>query len=292
MEDLIFVSVASYRDPDTQKTLDCLIESAYNPKRLRIVVIEQNDKTDKFACEPRDNVRVMRNVEAKGPAWARYLASSLWSNERWYLQIDSHMIFVKNWDKYIVEEMLNIQRLRKEDPEKCVITCYPPPQTNKDIFVSSVTEKWFFDSNSHIIAQGSISAIKTEPVLGFFVSAGFLFFESEYFLEEIPYDPKLQYLFQGEEILLSARLFTRNWGVYHPRFCVCFHDYIRKDKPKIWTDNPEFWVNNKAAVRRYRYLTHQLKCGVPPPNIYGEGGKRTIKEWKEKIKLSSERLFD
>ena len=304
MEELIFVSIASYRDSETQATVDSLIGKAGKPDNLRIVVIEQNDKSDTFYCKISKNVRVLRNIKAKGPAWARFLASTLWGGEKWYLQIDSHMKFVKNWDLLLLDEMKNIHQIQasnEKNPKKTIITCYPPPQIKKqiigeglekEIYVSSITQNWYFDSKSHIIARGNVSEAKSEPVVGYFVSAGFMFFGAEDFLRDIPYDPKLQYLFQGEEILLSARLFTRGWTLYHPRLCVCSHDYTRNDKPKIWENDPDFPAKNTEAVRRYRYLTHQLKCGTPEPNIFGEGRVRTIQEWKQKINLSPEHLFD
>ena len=288
-EPLIFISIASYRDPDTQKTIDSLISRADKPDNLRICVIEQNDITDEFRVKSNlPRVRVMRNIKAKGPAWARFLASTLWSGEEYYLQIDSHMTFIQHWDTIIIKD------INKLTNKRTVLTCYPPATLPKDdIPVCSITNNWNFDQHNHIIAVGSILPAQEFPQPGVFVSAGFLFFRAQPFLEEIPFDPNLKYLFQGEEILLSARLYTHGYKVYHPSRSVCCHDYIRKDRPKVWTNNPDFWANNSVVVRRYRYLTHQLKnVEGPVPNLYGEGYIRTIQEWKNQIKLNPEHLFD
>ncbi|MBP01442.1 MAG: hypothetical protein CMM25_01335 [Rhodospirillaceae bacterium] len=289
MAELIFISIASYRDPDTQKTIDNLIASADKPQNLRIGVVEQNAPSDRFSVRSqKPGVLVLRNIEAKGPAWARYLASTLWSGEEYYLQIDSHMTFIHHWDTIIIQD---INRLRNR---RVVLTCYPPASLPDDSTpVSSITQNWNFDHQNHIIAVGSILPATPGPQPGVFVSAGFLFFRSQPFLDEIPFDPNLKYLFQGEEILLSARLYTHGYTVYHPSRAICSHDYIRQDKPKVWNNNPDFWSNNKVAVRRYRHLTHQLKdVDHPLPNLYGEGYIHTIGEWKKRIKLDPEHLFD
>tara|TARA_B100000902_G_scaffold136945_2_gene135180 strand:- start:1427 stop:2293 length:867 start_codon:yes stop_codon:yes gene_type:complete len=288
MNDKIFVSIASYRDPQTSSTIKSLLNNAKFPDNIRIGVIEQNLKNDWWfgVTHKKGSIRVLRLSEGKGPAYARFLASTLWNSEKWYLQIDSHMKFIKNWDVILIDEM------KKCDGPRCILTCYPPPNLPlENVRVRSITENWSTDKQGHVIAQGKIIPGSEKPSLGIFVSAGFMFFESALFLKEIPYDPCLKFLFQGEEILLSGRLFTRGWKIYHPSCCVCAHDYIRKDDPKVWNDSKNFWKNNEKVVRKYRYLTHQLKSGPPKnPGIYGLGTERSPEQWKKAIGLTQ--LFD
>ena len=279
----IFVSIASYRDPQTQGTVDNLMATAAHPENLRIVVVEQNLRTDTFTTKTKKgSIEVLRLGEGVGPAHARFLASTLWKSEKWYLQIDSHMKFIKNWDILIIQDGAKCD-------ERFVLTCYPPPKLPlENVKVRSITENWNVDKQGHIIAHGKILPGTTQPSLGIFISAGFLFFEAEPFLREIPFDPCLKFLFQGEEILLSARLFTRGWKIYHPSSCVCAHDYIRSTQPKVWNDKKDFWIMNQKVVRKYRWLTHQLKCSQPDPGstIYGPGATRSINDWKRAIGLT------
>ena len=279
----IFVSIASYRDPKTQHTVNNLISQAAHPNNLRIAVIEQNLKEDNFHCSPlRNKVNILKLKEGVGPAHARFLASTLWKKETYFLQIDSHMSFIKNWDIILIDD------LKKCPTIHSVLTCYPPPLLPKDnIHIRSITENWSWDKNNHIIAQGKILKPSQNPSLGVFVSAGFLFTRAEPFLKQIPFDPNLKFLFQGEEILLSARLFTNGWNVYHPSKCVCAHDYIRQDQPKVWNDKQDFWKKNKHVVRKYRYLTYQLNNLTPPDNTtYGLGKIRDPQQWKKIIGLN------
>ena len=43
--------------------------------------------------------------QATGPCWARGVAFSLWRNEHYLLQIDSHMRFRSGWDSYLIWQL-------------------------------------------------------------------------------------------------------------------------------------------------------------------------------------------
>ena len=59
-----------------------------------------------------------------------------------------------------------------------------------------------------------------------FVGAGFQLSGADVLLE-VPFDPKLDMLFVGEEILYSARLWTRGWDMYAPDMNLVWHHYNR-----------------------------------------------------------------
>jgi hypothetical protein len=53
-------------------------------------------------------------------------------------------------------------------------------------------------------------------------------------LREGPFDPLLPYIFMGEEILLSARLWTSGYDIFSPTQSLLGHHYVRNHKPKFW----------------------------------------------------------
>ena len=59
-----------------------------------------------------------------------------------------------------------------------------------------------------------------------FVGAGFQLSSADVLLE-VPFDPKLDMLFVGEEILYSARLWTKGWDMYAPDMNLVWHHYNR-----------------------------------------------------------------
>jgi hypothetical protein len=132
--DTIFVSIASYRDEVCHTTLGSIYSMASKPQNVYCGVVQQNDDSVDDDCLfgpsnntgliVKENVTMMRikHYEAKGPCWARYLASTLWSGQEYFLQIDSHSKFVQDWDIKCISMM---KRLNKRGIPKAVISHYP-----------------------------------------------------------------------------------------------------------------------------------------------------------------------
>ena len=89
-----------------------------------------------------------------------------------------------------------------------------------------------------------------------YLASGMFFCEAS-FLDELPYDPNLDYLFVGEEILHRIRFYTNGWDIYTPYENIIFHEYERKDKPKIWTDNP--YYSDLPAFNKVKYYIGMLQ---------------------------------
>jgi len=54
------------------------------------------------------------------------------------------------------------------------------------------------------------------------------------FLRDVPFDPFLPWIFMGEEIIMSARLWTAGYDIFSPTHSILDHVYGRLDKPKFW----------------------------------------------------------
>lgn len=289
----IFVSIASYRDDVCNSTVKSLYEMADKPNNVFLGICQQNKKDDMDCVinfEDNKNIKILRilNTEAKGPTYARYLCSTLWDGQEYYLQIDSHTKFVKGWDTKCIDMIKKIKELGLS--KKPVISHYP-----KEYFDAEKNN----DKNKHTVPRICKSFFNTRDMLSFmgaeildtnnkfyntpYIAAGMVFSES-YFLNELPYDPNLPYLFVGEEILHSIRFYTWGWDVFTPTENIIFHEYTRKDKPKIWTDNPTY--SDKDAFEKVKVLIGFIKDdSTLPPNMkkdltkYGLGNIRTLQDY-------------
>ena len=114
-ENTIFVSIASYRDNECKKTIKSLFNNAKNKNNCYIGICQQNNYNIDNDClinnEWNCNIRIIRipYYEAKGPTYARYLCSGLWNGEEYYLQIDSHTTFIKDWDEKLINMIKEIK---------------------------------------------------------------------------------------------------------------------------------------------------------------------------------------
>ena len=74
---------------------------------------------------------------------------------------------------------------------------------------------------------------RSVPAYAPFVAAGFFFGPAD-FLHEVPFDPLLPWIFMGEEISMSARLWTAGYDIFAPTVNVLNHYYVRRHYPKFW----------------------------------------------------------
>jgi len=292
----IFVSIASYRDDVCPDTLSSLYEMANKPENIFVGICQQNKESDDKDClsdsfKYKDNVRIKRipHTEAKGPTYARYICSTLYKNEEYYLQIDSHSKFVKDWDIKCISMINEIKE--KKLSQKPVLSHYPKEisehknHKEDDTFLPRIC-KPFFNTRDMISFMGSeVLDTKGTYYITPFIAGGMMFCES-YFLKELPYDPNLPYIFVGEEILHSIRYYTNGWDIFTPKENIVFHEYTRSEKPKIWTDNP--YYSDMEAFNKIRYiiglddndskLTAEMKIDI---DKYGLGKTRTLQEYYE-----------
>ena len=123
--------MAAYRDPETERTLQHLFATAKNPKRVRVVVVQQYDCLEgsdddlvgrlyNHEAEARISRIRVDFRDANGPCPARACAlRRLTDEDDFVLQIDSHTRFRSHWDAYLIDQ------LAKCDCEEPVLTAYP-----------------------------------------------------------------------------------------------------------------------------------------------------------------------
>jgi hypothetical protein len=116
-----------------------------------------------------------------------------------------------------------------------------------------------------------------------YVSGNFLFAKHQ-LLKDVPFDPNLDFLFVGEEMGHSVRIWTSGYNIYTPTENVVFHEYGREGKPKVWTDNKYTDID---SVEKIKQIIGQQSSHKLPENIkyniekYGLGKERTIEAYHE-----------
>ena len=291
----IFISVASYRDFYCSKTLESIYSNAEYPDRVIVGLCIQNEDADEKCVLAQDtyknNIRTIniKAHEAKGPTWARYLCVTLMQGEDYFLQIDSHTLFEKNWDSTLVAMIEDIKQ--NTESKKVVISHYPPNyddiknETN-DVHMVETLCGSFFNEDGVVSFLGAekVDMKKYKYVQTPHIAAGMFFCEGSC-VKEVPYDPYLPDLFVGEEILHSARIWTSGYDIYTPTQIVVYHLYTRDDQPHVWDDKKTY--NNKHALNKVKMLmTMEPESGVVIPehvldsiDKYGLGTDRTLQQY-------------
>ena len=292
MVEKIFISIASYRDDECSITLKSLFENAKIPNRCYAGICQQNNKTDEdclnnIDIKYKNNIRIIRisHKEAKGPTYARFLCSSLWDGEDYYFQIDSHTTFSKDWDEKLINMINEIKE--KKLSLKPVISHYPIDKNNIDKNENQVPhiQSAEYDENGILKLSAAIyTDTKNDYLRSCYMSAGMFFCHSS-FLNEIPFDPTLDYLFMGEEILTSVRFYTYGWDIFTPKINIIYHEYIRNDKPKYHDDNKDKF-DNKKAMEKVKLL---LNADINKEDDYGLGKIRTLNDFYKNCKIINDK---
>lgn len=313
--DTIFISIASYRDPDCHYTVfDCL-EKAACPLRIFVGVCEQNyeqdigclsgySKLSKYGTGNYINQIRMLSMdasEAKGPMYARSLIEQkLYGGEKYYMVVDSHTSFYPHWDTHLIDV------LQLCPSAKPIITTYAPNFTSYDTMryidnaISGHTETTKLPPNYMKFKHFSKNTLLPEfegvpgvhvlsrPVRSAFWGGCFSFSRAER-LREVPFDPFYPYVFSGEEIGMSLRLYTHGWDFFVPTFSVVFHKWTRA-RPTFWEQFIGTGAVHEGRQREekqsYRRLRNLFKIEAAKPNdytlgIYGLGRERSLAMYEQ-----------
>lgn len=288
----IFVQIASYRDVQCQYTVQDLFEKATYPDRISVgicwqTIPEEDEDCFRIITRP-EQVRMVHFSarESKGACWARHHTQKLWQGEEYTLQIDSHMRFEKGWDVML----LNMQK-QLNNP-KSVLTTYPagftPPAKFTPKAANMLVAKEFIKEGIFTMGSKRIKTAEAQgPVPGAFISACFLFGPSS-IIQDVPYDPYLYFF--GEEISLSARLWTHDYDIYHPHKHLAWHDWKRDNrKTTHFKDHKNWGELNQKSFARVKYLLSGVEpvkkevkqYVVQEMGAYGLGPVRSLEEYEQ-----------
>jgi hypothetical protein len=290
----IFVSIASYRDPQTPYTIIDLLDKADNKKNIIIGLCLQHEKNEidlpKFS-----NLKVIEYNwrESQGACWARYnIQKFLYDGEDYYFQLDSHHRFCKSWDTMLI----NMLQKLKTDYPKPIIGGYCPkylPDKDKELEHKALQINCLSDftdvgdlifvpraiKNFDALYQNNRYCIPAR-----FLSGHFLFTDGV-FCDECIYDPNLY--FRGEELTLSVRAYTHGYDLFHPTIPIVWHQYTREGENKHWTDHTENngfitsgSVRSNKAKQRARILLGMEKNDKLKLGKYGLGKSRSLHEYE------------
>ena len=288
----IFVSVASYRDVLCSATLASMFAMARNPKRVFAGVYEQND-TSATAAKAESclglpglppppyaaNVRVVTvgAERATGPCAARYQCSLLLRDEALFLQIDSHTAFERDWDVRAVRMLRDLPGALQG---KVVVSTYPvncdagwersgvPVIENAKYGGGLIT----FEA----VISGAVEGADSRRVVpSRQIGGGFLLCVADV-VRRVPFDPGLDGVFNNEELLYTARLFTHGIDVVAPRRNLVCHRYFYQEHRVPWTDRPD-WTKGTNGNERVESLL--LGKNEDQFGKYGMGTARSLSDF-------------
>ena len=286
----IFVQIPSYQDYELSKTiLDCIANSSGKVNinfGIHVCCLNHNDIyiPKQYPDWVKLNYETSIAPQNIGLQQARYISNEFYNGEDYYLQIDSHMRFKKNWDLGLISLYGKYRYLGFNKP---LITMYPPGYSYDSNFnvvkedTTSVTFIGFIEQlenfkNTYIPQQtaisGTIGCLYTASVSG-----GFIFTSGDF----SKIKPNKKIAFWGEEILIAARAFTSGFDLLTSDKSYVWHLYYDHFKSKqlngrnfVWVDFPEKWeeLKNESQLELNRIFDNR---------IIGEGALGNVRTLEE-----------
>lgn len=286
----IFVSIAAFCEPHLYLTVHQLFAKATHPARIVVGLVDQSENlnpqwlTD-FPARKNINYVGLSPVDSRGVSWARSIAFSLYNDQDYLLQIDSHTLFDQGWDENLIAQ----HRQLKNAHPKPLIGTYPPgfkfddqgravadePLKSNDIFRIDLDPESKLTSDRAVLRfkvfREPAEFAQTTHLPGFHVAAGFLFTSGD-FTQQVPYDPYMY--FRGEEQSLSLRAHARGYQVFHPRHNLIpvYHLYKKEGKlceGQHWRPDMEAkrhsafgWLQQRSNERTLALFTPGANLGV------------------------------
>jgi hypothetical protein len=283
----IFISIASYRDPELLPTIRDCIANAKKPENLRFSIAWQRDEKEtlaEFANDKRFKIIDIPYQESKGTCWARSRIQENYDGEKYHLQLDSHHRFIKHWDAECIQMIKDLQAKGHKKP---LLTGYISSFNPSNDPAERINTPWkmnfdrFIPEGAVFFLPASIDDYKdrTSPVPSRFVSAHFIFTLGKW-IEEVPYDPF--YYFHGEEINLAVRSYTWGYDLFHPHKVIAWHEYTRRGRTKHWDDIKEWGdLNSKSHSRNRKLFEMDGEKRDIDFGKYDFGKKRSVAEYEK-----------
>jgi hypothetical protein len=287
-EGKIFVQIASYRDPDLQRTIKDCLQKADKPDNLIFGICDQyGPENSHLPIYDSDQARVIRMpfYASTGLGYARHMIQKLYfeGDAEYTMQLDSHMRFAHNWDRELIE------MIHKTGSKKPIISHYCTPFTlgqKKEEYLSrrDLFKMYCLRFNKcgtisfrqkHVDKETKESDV---PGKSMWVSGHFYFTLASH-IKEYPYDPELY--FAGDELSLAVRSWTNGWDIFHPSKAVVFHNYTREERVCHWADQKiNYDKLHEESHKKLRQMLHGEDHNFDL-GIYGLGKKRPLRDYEK-----------
>lgn len=278
----IFVSVASYRDPDLAATLaDCVAMASF-PDRLRLVVCWQHGPEEvlpEWIRAPQFEILDVDWRDSLGACWARSEIMERWAGEDWLLQIDSHMRFAQGWDSTLLR-----QAAMTGSPRPLLSAPAPPFTVGGDRWYDTPMCSEFAGFRSNGIPDIRIGFLPSDAAHGVPVRArsvcGHLLFAPGSFARDVPYDPEMY--FSWEETTIAVRAFSHGYDLFHPTSVAAWHEYSRDYRARHWDDHTAEHGGGAPGDELYQRGLAKVAQFFAAPGVgqFGLGEERTFADYE------------
>jgi hypothetical protein len=232
----IFINLGAFNELYLDLMISNCLSNAEFPDRIKIGLFLHDShglKEDLSAYSKNLKVGYFDYPAALGCCIGREMAHAFYDGEDYYLQLDAHMLFQKNWDTILINKF---EKIKLKYP-KPVISYYVPwwaVKQNGKFFAYSSDIKTFHNGGMKFDVEDSLRAkypkptgdyTKWEEIPEGYIEhhqiAGHFIFSDPSVFDEVRPDTTI--MFGPEESLLALRLWTRGYRIFAINEPVVWH---------------------------------------------------------------------
>lgn len=283
----IFVNIPCYQDPELWETISNFLNNAKHPERVYFGITNQTDApelhSEVLKRFPNVNMHILEPGTLPGCQPGRMKSHEFYDGQDYYLNMDSHMRSVKNWDFLLIEELEKTNDLYGDSVLTAYAAAYDKDQYGNDI-IEDVDYTTIFRMNDSNVANFKKNGIpqfisypyKTERVIPSPYISGHFFFTTGKAVLDAPFVKEI--FFTEEEIFMALRFFTAGYNLFQPTRSYVYHRYGRNGRPLFWEDFPDGWYENDKRSREF--VNNVLLNNIVEPKS-GLLTKRTLSDFEK-----------
>ena len=222
MNEKIFINIASFRDPTLGVTIESALVNARNPENLVFGIGAQyyDGEMPSINVDPSQLKIISYHPDTRpGLVKIRYEISKMLTDEKYFLMIDSHVLFKKDWDVNAKKYLIRFSKLSGHDRVLFGGKAIDPLKTSTSNLEFQIFKNDTMDKDNKGIVKNEIILIQeniARPIdsdftLNYYVSCSNFFTYSKY-IEDVGLDSKSEFLY--EEPYLSWKTYVSGWDNY------------------------------------------------------------------------------
>ena len=283
----IFIGIAAFNEPYLKQTIESAISQAEFPERVYFGINYQSSDGCFDDISEFKNARVRYSIIDKPSGFGidRLIADSFWQCEDYYLQIDAHMLFEKNWDSKII---FTHNKIVSSGFEKPIISTFIPwwsvdadgnilryePGSVKCCNVCSyslgaASREWIEPTRRWESSVCEDSVVEHGTICGHFM------FVSSSWLEDVGHDWKSTFI--GDETLTALRSYTRGYRMFSVGEPFLWH--LNKAENMNTNDWHNMATGSNVSRSSNRFKADQIRQkNIHLGNLFGHSGSPNREE--------------
>lgn len=289
----IFIAIPSFNESLLLETITSAYEQAAEPERVYFGICNQKSENnfEDFSLFPNVRSLNIHYPHARGLGIAMLEAMMMWSGQRFFMRVDGHTIFNKNWDSLLVNEYENLLTVADKPIISQRTDWFIFDDDGNKVFVDGHVNPIYFNDELVDVIRASKTAEFVLPIhwdnkerfVEHYLISGHFIFSDWRFIDELLSDPRISFF--GEEHVYGLRACTNGFRIFGIRERI-LHTLGKSEDFSTTVKGEKDWrnsVSNQPSTFLHFYYSYKNTLSGYDVGYYGAKDDKTYLEYIKKI---------